>query len=87
MDNLLRGPHGLRRHENRSMTEPTFDWTDCDAVVRRLWPHLDGALTDAERGLILRHLETCGGCTAQLLIRSRSSTHRRMPSSTVAVKR
>jgi predicted anti-sigma-YlaC factor YlaD len=46
------------------MTEPTFDWTDCDAIVRRLWPHLDGALAEEERVLILRHLETCGGCTA-----------------------
>ncbi len=46
------------------MIDPTFDWTDCDAVVRRLWPHLDGALTEMERVLILRHLETCGGCAA-----------------------
>lgn len=46
------------------MTETTFDWTNCEAVVRRMWPHLDGALSEDDRVLIVRHLETCGGCAA-----------------------
>jgi hypothetical protein len=46
------------------MTETNFDWTNCDAVVRRMWPHLDGALSEGDRVLIVRHLETCGGCAA-----------------------
>lgn len=46
------------------MSDSTFDWTDCDAIVRRMWPHLDGVMSDADRQLITRHLEGCGACTA-----------------------
>ena len=35
---------------------------DCDAVVARLWPHLDGALPDAERERVARHLSECAAC-------------------------
>lgn len=40
----------------------TLDNGDCEAIVRRLWPHLDGVLPDAEREAVVRHLEECGGC-------------------------
>jgi anti-sigma factor RsiW len=46
------------------MSEASFDWTDCDAIVRRMWPHLDGALSETDRASIMRHLEGCGACTA-----------------------
>lgn len=42
------------------MTAPNFD--DCDEVVRRLWPHLDGMLPESDRALITRHLERCSEC-------------------------
>ena len=34
----------------------------CDEVVRRLWPHLDGALPESERARVVAHLEACAGC-------------------------
>ena len=46
------------------MSDASFDWTDCEAIVRRMWPHLDGALSEQDRALITGHLETCGACTA-----------------------
>jgi hypothetical protein len=36
--------------------------TECEAVVRRLWPYLDGVVLEADREAIVRHLETCAGC-------------------------
>jgi anti-sigma factor RsiW len=36
--------------------------TECEAVVRRLWPHLDGMLPDSERARVTRHLEECNDC-------------------------
>lgn len=35
---------------------------DCDEVVARLWPHLDGALPDSERDRVARHLTDCTAC-------------------------
>lgn len=46
------------------MTDATFDSTDCEAIVRRMWPHLDGVLSETDRALITRHLEGCGACSA-----------------------
>ena len=46
------------------MSDVSFDWTDCEAIVRRMWPHLDGVLSEQDRALITRHLETCGACSA-----------------------
>jgi anti-sigma factor (TIGR02949 family) len=43
------------------MTTPT-NYDECDEVVRRLWPHLDGALPDTDRARITRHLEGCTDC-------------------------
>ena len=36
--------------------------TECDAIVRRLWPFLDEKLLDSERERVARHLEECGDC-------------------------
>lgn len=44
------------------MTAPPPVRYDCDDVVRRLWPHLDGALPESERAAVVAHLEACGGC-------------------------
>jgi len=35
---------------------------DCEQVVRRLWPFLDGALPDTDRVRVARHLEACVDC-------------------------
>jgi anti-sigma factor (TIGR02949 family) len=34
----------------------------CEAVVRQLWPYLDGAVDESMRGTIVDHLETCTMC-------------------------
>lgn len=36
--------------------------TECESIVRRLWPFLDGKLLDSERDKVTRHLEQCGDC-------------------------
>lgn len=36
--------------------------TECEEIVGRLWPHLDGALPDTERARVVAHLEGCTGC-------------------------
>lgn len=38
------------------------DYTDCDEIVARLWPYLDGALPESERAGIVAHLESCTAC-------------------------
>jgi len=38
--------------------------SECEAVVRQLWPFLDGAVPEAEREHIVAHLEQCAGCTS-----------------------
>ena len=35
---------------------------DCEFVVRRLWPYLDGALSEDERERIVEHLGVCRDC-------------------------
>ena len=37
---------------------------DCEAIVRRLWPYLDDALSPDDRERVLRHLEECDACTS-----------------------
>jgi anti-sigma factor (TIGR02949 family) len=39
-----------------------FDSTDCDQIVARLWPHLDGALPESARSRIVEHLRSCTEC-------------------------
>jgi anti-sigma factor (TIGR02949 family) len=34
----------------------------CEAVVRQLWPYLDGAVDESFRERIVVHLETCAMC-------------------------
>ena len=36
--------------------------TECEAIVRRLWPFLDDNLPDSDREEVTRHLEQCGDC-------------------------
>lgn len=42
-----------------SLSQPR---SDCEEIVRRLWPHLDGALAEDERARVIAHLEGCAGC-------------------------
>jgi predicted anti-sigma-YlaC factor YlaD len=35
---------------------------ECEAVVRQLWPFVDGYLGEENRERILRHLERCDSC-------------------------
>ena len=44
------------------MTHDDFDSTDCDQIVARLWPHLDGALPESERARVIEHLRSCTDC-------------------------
>jgi predicted anti-sigma-YlaC factor YlaD len=34
----------------------------CEAVVRQLWPYLDGVVDESARELIISHLEECTMC-------------------------
>jgi anti-sigma factor RsiW len=36
--------------------------SECEEVVRRLWPHLDGVLPEDDRERVVRHLEMCTAC-------------------------
>ena len=40
----------------------TPNLTSCRDIVARLWPYLDGALPESERGGIIAHLEACTAC-------------------------
>jgi hypothetical protein len=59
------------------MTE--LDRFDCDAVVRRLWPYLDGMLPDSERGRVTRHLEECTDCRSHFDFAQAEAYTRRFP--------
>ena len=37
---------------------------ECEAVVRRLWPFLDGILPESDRERVVAHLERCDNCTS-----------------------
>jgi anti-sigma factor (TIGR02949 family) len=36
--------------------------SECEAVVRRLWPYVDDKLPDSDRERVTRHLEECADC-------------------------
>ncbi len=36
----------------------------CEAVVRQLWPYLDGAVDESAREMIIAHLEECTLCSS-----------------------
>jgi anti-sigma factor (TIGR02949 family) len=36
----------------------------CEAVVRQLWPYLDGAVDESAREAIVGHLEACTVCAS-----------------------
>jgi len=40
------------------------DRSACEAVVRQLWPYLDGCVSDEQREFIVDHLEGCTNCTS-----------------------
>jgi anti-sigma factor (TIGR02949 family) len=37
---------------------------DCETIVRRMWPYLDGALPESDRERVIRHLHECDACTS-----------------------
>ena len=43
---------------------PAFSRADCEAIVRRLWPYLDGKLPDWERERVAHHLSMCRDCVS-----------------------
>lgn len=38
--------------------------SECEAVVRQLWPYLDGVISEPQRERILHHLELCADCNS-----------------------
>jgi len=36
--------------------------SECEEIVRRLWPYIDGKLPDSDRERVTRHLEKCVAC-------------------------
>ena len=38
------------------------DRTECEQIVRQLWPYLDGALPELWRERVVAHLEHCDNC-------------------------
>jgi anti-sigma factor (TIGR02949 family) len=36
--------------------------SECEAIVRRLWPYIDGKLPDSDRERVTQHLEQCANC-------------------------
>lgn len=38
------------------------DRAECEAVVRQLWPFVDGYLDEGAREQVTRHLEGCDAC-------------------------
>jgi RNA polymerase sigma factor (sigma-70 family) len=65
------GPHGLRArrglHDRSQQIESMTSFrsshrSECEEVVRRLWPHLDGTLPDTDRERVTLHLEGCANC-------------------------
>jgi predicted anti-sigma-YlaC factor YlaD len=44
------------------MTSRPLSLNDCESIVRRLWPFLDGKLAEIDRGIIVAHLADCVNC-------------------------
>jgi anti-sigma factor (TIGR02949 family) len=38
--------------------------SECEAIVRRLWPYLDDRLPDSDRERVTLHLEECAACVS-----------------------
>ena len=36
--------------------------SECEAIVRRLWPYLDDKLPDSDKERVTLHLEECADC-------------------------
>lgn len=43
---------------------PAYSRADCEAIVRRLWPFLDGGLPEPEVARIAEHLAACRECAS-----------------------
>ena len=41
---------------------PLLDRAGCEAVVRRMWPFLDGAIPEHDRERVVTHLAQCANC-------------------------
>jgi len=62
-------------------TTPPLNRAECEAVVRQLWPFLDGVVPERERERIVRHLEQCVACRshfdyAEAFLRAVAATRR-----------
>jgi anti-sigma factor (TIGR02949 family) len=44
------------------MTSRPLTLNDCESIVRRLWPFLDGKLPESDRAIIVAHLADCTNC-------------------------
>ena len=44
------------------MSSRPLSVSDCDSIVRRLWPFLDGKLPESDRSIIVEHLAGCTEC-------------------------
>ena len=44
------------------MTALPLSVSDCESIVRRLWPFLDSTLPESDRAIIVEHLAGCGNC-------------------------
>ncbi len=40
------------------------DRAECEAVVRQLWPFIDGVVSETQREFIVDHLEQCEPCNS-----------------------
>src|SRR3954469_16501664 len=54
------------RLNSRRQRQPAMDSrrSECEAIVRRLWPYLDDKLPDTDKERVTRHLEECGDCAS-----------------------
>src|SRR3954471_8344014 len=52
------------RSESQQRQESTMDSrrSECEAIVRRLWPYVDDKLSYLDRESVKRHLEECADC-------------------------
>ncbi len=58
--------------------------SDCEAVVRHLWPYLDGVVADNQHAFIAAHLALCVNCSAHFdfaraFLQALAATRSRLP--------
>jgi anti-sigma factor (TIGR02949 family) len=47
-----------------STTPAPFTREECESIVRRLWPYLDGKLPESDRDRVANHLSMCRNCSS-----------------------